>query len=234
MVEKTFSADFRYRHKNPYHHRLADFEGLVLRDHEAEEYRGQWNKKIFKREAPLYVEIGSGYGHFMLDFCTKNPSINFVGIDYRFKRSFNLAKKLSKYPVMNARLLRARGERIDFQFGESEVDDLFYFFPDPWPKKRHHKKRPFQALFLEKAWRVLRPGGTISIKTDQQELMEWMLGVLEECALFTQKLLSFDMRRECGEHFLCHFTTKFEKIFLEKKMAIKALVIESTKKRQRP
>lgn len=228
-VEKTFFPDFRYRHRNPYHDKLALFPGLVLRDHEAEEYRGRWNQDIFGRQGPLCAEIGSGYGHFMVDFATANPGVNFVGIDYRFKRSFNLAKRLSRHSLGNVRLLRARGERIDFQFGDNEVDKIFYFFPDPWPKKRHHKKRPFGQVFLEKLHRVLGPGGRVYIKTDHSDLIQWMLAVLEKSEFFKKEFLSHHLYLEYPDHFLCHFKTKFEKIFLSQGINIHALILKSTK-----
>ena len=229
MAEKTFTAQFRYRHQNPYHHRLAAFAHIVLRDHESEQYKGQWNKSVFGRQAPLCVEIGSGYGHFMLDFCKRNPSVNFVGLDYRFKRSFNLAKKLSKSGLGNFRYLRARGERIDFQFGENEVDRIFSFFPDPWPKKRHHKKRLFQMAFLEKAYTVLKPGGRMFVKTDHEGLAQWIFDVIEGSPLFAKELTTFDLRAEHPSHFLSQFTTKFERIFVDQGQAIKGFVMRSTK-----
>ena len=229
MTERTFSAGFRYRHRNPYHERLAAFAPVVLRDHEAEAHRGRWNRDVFGREAPLLVEIGSGYGRFMLEFCGQNPHVNFVGIDYKFKRSFNLAKRIARSGLPNIRFLRARGERIDFQFGEGEVDRIFYFFPDPWPKKRHHKKRPFGAPFLAKARRVLSPSGDLLVKTDHDGLMEWMLEAVAESGLFTAELVSRDLRREHPGHFLCSFTTKFEDIFLAQGTPIKGLVLRAAR-----
>ena len=96
MVDFSYNADFQYTHDNPYHHKLALFEDFVLRDDEAEKFCGNWNQLVFKRNAPLCVEIGSGYGHFMMEYCKKYPHENFVGMDYRFKRSFALAKQLNQ------------------------------------------------------------------------------------------------------------------------------------------
>ena len=228
-MEKIFEQDFCYKHRNPYHEKLEEFSEFVLRDNEAENHRGKWNQNVFKRKAPLYVEIGSGYGHFMQNFCQNHPHINYVGIDYRFKRSFQLAKRLSKLSIKNFRLLRARGERISFQFGTNEIDQIFYFFPDPWPKKRHHKKRSFNKVFLERLYEVLSPGGKIMIKTDHQEFSEWILLVLEEIPFFIKELVTFDLRKEYPEHFLSSFQTKFEKIFLKKNIKINGFILKSTK-----
>lgn len=229
MTDRTYSEDFQYTHDNPYHDRLEKYSEFVLRDKEAEEHTGKWNAEVFKREAPLYAEIGSGYGHFMTHFCEKNPDINFVGLDYRFKRSFQLAKKLDAHPSNNFRYLRAKGERIHYIFAENELDRIFYFFPDPWPKTRHKKKRLFQDKFLDSAYRTLKAGGEIYIKTDHDDYADWMEEVMNKSDLFEVTFATRDLRKEYPEHFLASFQTKFEKIFIEKGINIKAYVLKTKK-----
>ncbi len=226
MVDKSFTKEFIYTHRNPYHDRLEAFSEFVLRDQEAENFNGRWNTEVFQREAPLHVEIGSGFGHFMLAFCQDHPEVNFIGMDYRFKRSFQLANKLQHHPHKNFRYLRAKGERLEFIFGPQEVDALYYFFPDPWPKKRHHKKRLFQQPFLEIAHKVLKPQGKIYIKTDHDGYAEWMQEHITKSPLFKLTMATLDLHRENPEHFLAQYITKFEKIFLKQKINIKAFVIE--------
>lgn len=225
----AFQEGFDYKHQNPYHDKLEEFGQFVMRDEESEKFQGKWNSDVFERQAPLCVEIGTGYGHFMLEYCANNPEINFVGMDYRFKRSFNLARKLAEHPYGNFRYLRAKGERLAFIFGEAEVDRLFYFFPDPWRKKKHHKKRLFQRPFLEACYKVLKPGGKLYVKTDHDNYAEWMIEVMNQCELFDIELATRDLRDEFPEHFLASFQTKFEKIFLKKGEAIKAFVLTSKK-----
>lgn len=227
MADQTYTDKFNYTHNNPYHERLGDLGDFVLRDHEAEEKKGKWASEVFKREAPMFLEIGSGYGHFMMHHCEKNPDINFVGLDYRFKRSFELAKKLKNHPTQNFRYLRAKGERIEFLFSSGELDGIFYFFPDPWPKKRHKKKRLFSETFLESAVKVLKPGGKIYIKTDHDDYAEAMAEVIEKTKLpFKLIFESKDLRGEHPDHFLASFVTKFEKIFIGQGINIKAFVLE--------
>lgn len=230
--DMAFREDFEYVHHNPYHDRLEEFDKFVMRDQESEKYAGRWNKDVFKREGSLCAEIGSGYGEFMLDFCLKNPDHNFVGMDYRFKRSFTLAHKLAKHPHQNFRYLRAKGERIEYIFSESELDKIFYFFPDPWRKKRHHKKRLFQQPFLEAAYKVLKPQGELLIKTDHEGYGEWMIEVMNQSELFEVELATRDLYQEFPSHYLASFQTKFEKIFLKKETNIKAFVLRSKKEAQ--
>lgn len=231
MVDYSFKEDFQYKHDNPYNDRLADFADFVLRDHEAEVHKGKWNQDVFKKDGELYLEIGTGAGHFMIDYCHDHPTHNFVGLDYRFKRSFMLAKKLASIENKNFRYLRAKGERIEFMFNEGELDGIFYFFPDPWPKTRHNKKRLLQKPFLESAYKTLKAGGILFIKTDHDGYAEWMQEEIAKVPeLFETILESKDLRVEHPEHFLAKYTTGFEKIFLSQGVKIKAFVLKSTKK----
>lgn len=228
-LDHSLRSDFKYKHQNPYSDRLTEFEEFVIQDNDTELFRGQWNEKVFKNKFPIHLEIGSGYGHFMHEYSGKNPEINFVGLDYRFKRSFQLARKLASIAHRNFRYLRAKGERIAFMFGENELETIFYFFPDPWPKNRHQKKRLFQAAFLNSAYNTLKPGGTIQIKTDHDGYYEWMLERAEQDSRFNILLKSTNLREEYPEHFLCSFQTEFEKIFIAQGTKIKALVLQSKK-----
>lgn len=227
--DKSFSKDFQYKHRNPYHDKLTEFSEFVLRDEEAEGHQGKWNSEVFNQDGELCLEIGSGYGHFMLQYCDTYRDQNFVGLDYRFKRSYALAKKLKSLPYRNFKYLRAKGERIEHLFAENELDKVFYFFPDPWPKARHHKKRLFQLPFLERAYKVIKPGGYFYVKTDHDGYAEWMKEVIDKQDLFELELETKDLWNDAPDHLLCQFKTKFEKIFIEQGVNIKAFVLKSKK-----
>lgn len=228
--DHAFREDFEYSlQSNPYHDRLEIFNDFVLRDKEGEAKKGNWSKEVFENDLPIEVEIGTGYGHFMLDYTQQNTKINFVGLDHRFKRSFHLAQKLATLKFKSFRYLRARGERLGFIFGESEISKLYYFFPDPWPKTKHLKKRLFQKNFRDNAYTILKPGGEIQIKTDHDGYFEWMLEQVKDDERFKMVMQTWDLRAEHPEHFLASFITKFEKIFLEKNIKIKAMVLRSLK-----
>ena len=81
-MEQLIDQNTYFPHDNPYHEKLKSFDNFVLRDEEGEAFRGNWNKNAFKNQGPLVLEIGSGYGHFMMDFCSHYPEINFVGMEY--------------------------------------------------------------------------------------------------------------------------------------------------------
>ena len=223
-MDRTFQKEWRYRHgNNPYHDKLARFGDVVLRDQEAELFSGRWCSEVFRRPLmPLYLEIGSGYGDFMRDFCRYNPNVNFVGLDYRFKRSYNLVKRLDG---VNWRYLRARGERVSFMFAPGELNGIFYFFPDPWPKRRHQKRRLFGDYFLKELSKILASGGRLYIKTDHDDYARWMEDVVRRQSQFFLELSSYNVRKEYPHHFLAQYMTKFEKIFTVQNKAIKGFVL---------
>lgn len=226
--EHSFNEDFQYSHNNPYHDRLEKFSSFVLRDLEPEKLKGKWNQECFKNDSPLNVEIGTGYGHFMKEFCADHPNENFIGMDYRFKRSFNLAKQLNDLSVKNFRYIRAKAERIEFLFSQAEVDKLYYFFPDPWPKTRHLKKRLFKQPFLSHLKNVMKPTGKVYIKTDHDQYYEWMLNHLElNSELFNIEANSTDIHKSKNQSFdlLKKYQTKFEKIFLSKGKNINGIIL---------
>lgn len=227
--DHSFLPGFNYNHDNPYHDKLEAYNDFVLRDSEAEELLGKWSSEVFSNDNKLNVEVGTGYGHFMLDYCAAHPHENFVGIDYRFKRSFNLARKLSEISNKNFRYLRAKGERLSYIFKQDEVDNIYYFFPDPWPKNRHKKKRLFQRPFLDSCYNVLKSGGTLYVKTDHDEYFDWMLKQIQDEDRFEVLLETRDLHSEYPEHLLSKFITKFEKIFLKQNIKTKALVLKSKK-----
>lgn len=221
----SYLEDFQYKHLNPYHDELGQFEEFVMRDDQAEFFQNKWSQEVFKKQAPLHVEIGTGFGHFMLDFCADHENVNFVGLDYRFKRSYQLAKRLSKTPYKNFKYLRAKGERLAFLFGEKEIDQLYFFFPDPWPKTKHHKKRLFQPPFLKAVEKCLKDDGIFYVKTDHDQYFEWMLEVLSEQDVFEIKMKTFDLHKDYPDHLLAKYITKFEKIFMGKGITTKALAL---------
>jgi len=234
--DRSFQENFQYINQHPYNEKLDEFSQFIMKDHESELYKGEWNEKVFQRQARLNVEVGSGHGHFMIQYCEEHPDENFIGLDYKFKRTFEVGKKLAKCSNQFFRFLRAKGERLDFIFAEKEVDKLFYFFPDPWPKKRHHKKRLFQRPFLATAYQILKDDGIFYIKTDHDEYYLWMIEQLQLQDLFKIEYHNNNLwnasvegitpEQQKHEHFLRSFETRFEQIFKTQGTTIKAIVLK--------
>ncbi len=229
MFESSFNNNFKYICNNPYNSKLEDFSNFVIRDYGAEKFRGKWNKEVFKSEVKLNLELGTGYGHFMLDYCQKYPNENFIGIDYRFKRSYNLAKKLAQLSINNFRFLRASVDRCSVIFSENEVDNIFIFFPDPWIKNKHRKKRIIRPDFINVISHIIKKNGLIYIKTDDLGYFNDIKSTFENNKLFSIEYRSFDLWKDNNNEFLCSFRTKFENIFMKQNIPIKSFVIKSVK-----
>ncbi len=225
-LDAAYTDGFSYTHKNPYHDKLDKFSSFVFRDLEAEQFRGKWRSDLFHNDSVLNVEIGSGFGHFMREYVSDHPTENFIGMDYKFKRAFTLAAQLSKIPTKNYKYLRAKGERLAFMFDNHEIDNLFLFFPDPWPKSKQKKKRLFNDHLLTTVHPLLTSTGKMFIKTDHDDYAKQMEEVIEQSHLFEVELKTFNLRKEHPEHMLSKYITKFEKIFIAQNIPTKAFVIK--------
>ena len=138
----------------------------------------QW-PEVFGRSAPLGVEIGFGMGQATLDWAASRPHLNIVGIEI-YRPGFGaLLAGIERLGLANLRLLEGDAALLlDSKFGAGSLDEARILFPDPWPKKRHHKRRLIQPAFAELLASRLRPGGRLLLATDWPEYAQWMRDVL--------------------------------------------------------
>ena len=122
---------------------------------------------------PLVVEIGFGRGEFLLALAAAQPARAFLGVEYSNKRSLKMARRLARSGLANVRILQARGEDVVRELlPEGCVESFWVNFPDPWPKKRHRRRRLVQpALVRELALRLV-PGGALHVATDDADYAE--------------------------------------------------------------
>ena len=123
--------------------------------------------KLFGREAPLEIELGTGKARFLIEAARRQPAHDFLGIEralsyYRFSR-----ERLARSGLGNARVLRADGRLfVTTSIAPASVYAFHVYFPDPWPKKRQRKRRLLDALFLDVLASRLVPGGLLRVATD--------------------------------------------------------------------
>jgi len=130
-------------------------------------------REIFGNQNPVEVEIGIGKGTFLLDQAKSRPDTNFFGIEYARWYWRYASDRLRRHGCHNARTVRAEAAYFLSEFvPHASVSVLHIYFPDPWPKKRHHKRRLIQPPFMQQVVRVLLPGGRLQVVTDHQQYFE--------------------------------------------------------------
>jgi len=136
-------------------------------------------EEVFSRQAPLYVEIGSGKGRFSVEFALAHGEINYLSVERAPKYHGILLERAARRGAENIRLLHTTAEDLIFRLLPREsVDVFFILFPDPWPKKRHHKRRLICPPVIEGLHRALKPGGRLLIKSDHPEYTQRISEVL--------------------------------------------------------
>ena len=135
---------------------------------------GAWTE-AFGRIAPLHVEIGVGKGDFLTELATRNPNVNYVGLEAQQGVLYFAARKAAARQLSNVRLLVFDATHLTELFAPAEVDRIYLNFSDPWPKKRHAKRRLTSELFLERYRAVLKADGELHFKTDNMGLFDYSL-----------------------------------------------------------
>ncbi len=137
--------------------------------------KGQWNKRFFKNEYPITLELGCGKGEYTVGLARKFPKRNFIGVDIKGARMWRGAKTALEEKLQNVAFLRTRIEFITSCFGKHEVDEIWITFPDPQQKDRREKKRLTGSLFIDRYMHFLKPEGLIHLKTDSEFFYEYTL-----------------------------------------------------------
>jgi len=157
---------------------------MIELDLNATEIPLRWSE-IFGRSAPVDVEIGSGKGKFLLERAAAAPDRDILAVERAGKYHRLCCERAARRGLINVRLLRTTAEDLLFRLLEPlSVDTLFILFPDPWPKKRHHKRRLIKPDVVAAIHRALVPGGRLLVKTDHDGYAEVIAEVLERASGF--------------------------------------------------
>jgi tRNA (guanine-N7-)-methyltransferase len=134
---------------------------------------------MFGRAGPLEMEIGSGKGGFLLTRARAHPDRSFFGIEWANKFFLYAADRMTRWGVTNVRLMRTDAAHLmTHQMPPAVLSMLHIYHPDPWPKKRHHKRRLLQPPFVAAASRALMAGGRLAVQTDHAEYFDQIQTVL--------------------------------------------------------
>lgn len=148
---------------------IATFNN-VFELEEGKALKGHWNENHFKNSKPLVVELACGKGEYSVNLAKLFPEKNFIGIDYKGNRIWRGAKTAIEDGIENVAFLRIQIEHILEYFEPAEVSEIWITFPDPQPQISREKKRLTFPGFLAKYKIILKPGGILHLKTDNDAL----------------------------------------------------------------
>lgn len=135
----------------------------------------------FNREAPVWMEIGFGNGDVLLSLAENNPGVNILGAEVHESGIGHALIGVEAKQLNNVKLIQHDAmEVLENMLPAACLDKVLLFFPDPWHKKRHHKRRIVQSDFLDAVAKVLKPGGILHCATDWADYGEWMIEHLEK------------------------------------------------------
>lgn len=170
---------------------------------------------IFGRSAPLHIEIGSGKGTFLVNQAIAFPQINFLGVEWANKYYKYAVDRIGRRAVENVRIIRTEAALFASEhISDKSVDCFHIYFPDPWPKRPHHKRRFICAENIAQIIRCLRKNGLINIATDHAGYFQWMQNVFEG---FAKELKQVEFVKPIGAQNDELVGTNYERKYMKEK-----------------
>jgi len=158
---------------------------------------------------PVEVDMGCGKGRFLLARSARRPEVNYLGVDRLLGRIRKIARKAARAGSENIRLLRMDAYyTATYLIPAASVDAYHIYFPDPWPKARHHRHRLFNGPFMDALARTLKPGGAVQLATDHLPYFDEIAGIVRDDRRFGPAPAALPAEEE---------RTDFELLFMESK-----------------
>jgi tRNA (guanine-N7-)-methyltransferase len=168
-----------------------------------------WSR-TFGNDRPVVIEVGSGKGLFLVNAATRHPDRNFFGIELSRKYARLAAERLASSGVLNARIRRGDARFVLARLvPESSVRAVHIYFPDPWWKKRHKKRRVFTETLVSDIGRVLEPGGELHIATDVEEYFGIIRTLVSGHGRFLEEPVAAPRDPEHALDYLTNFERKY-------------------------
>lgn len=162
---------------------------------------------LFGTKGDLVIEIGFGKGHFMRQYAKAEPQTHFLGIERFIKWTRHAQVRLEQDELSNVKLVCGLAQEVIADYIEdASVREIHILFPDPWPKRKHHKHRILQKKHIELFYKKLIPGGQLHITTDHKDYFEY---AMKEIAPFIDK--HFSMIPKTDSPYKTNFQIKYEK-----------------------
>lgn len=174
--------------------------------HEPKEYKGKYNE-VFGNDNPIELEIGMGKGNFIIDKAIKNPNINYIGVERYESVLCRALEKLEDKQLPNVKIICIDAIELDEVF-DKEISTIYLNFSDPWPKKRHAKRRLTSHVFLPVYDLIFKDEKVIVQKTDNVGLFESSIVSLSTYG-YTIEDISLDLASTGMENSLTEYEAKF-------------------------
>lgn len=202
----------RTRYKPWIKEALKNFYGNSLVEKPVE-LKGRWHE-FFGNKNPIHIELGMGKGKFIMTLANQNPNVNYIGFEVQEGVIYYPAKTISEDGCKNIALINGDVKDLAEIFGAGEVSQIYINFCDPWPKKRHAKRRLTYKNFLEIYHHILKPEGRIKFKTDNRDLFTFSLEEFEEygCKIFVS---TSDLHHNEEQFEIITALTEYEEKFMK-------------------
>ena len=164
-------------------------------------------KKVFFNDNPIYLEIGTGKGNFIIENAKRYPNINFIGIEKYDSVLVRAIEKIDELELNNLRFIRMDAKEIENVF-DKEIFKLYLNFSDPWPKDRHEKRRLTSDVFLEHYDNIFADKKIIEFKTDNRKLFEYSVKSFTDYNYKIQSL-SLDLHSDVTDNIMTEYEAKF-------------------------
>lgn len=175
----------------------------------ANSYQGTWGKKVI-------LELGCGRGTYTVALAQRLSDVRLIGVDLKGSRLWHGAKKAMDLGLKNVTFLRSHIQALPAFFAPQEIDEIWITFPDPHPTEGNERRRLTSPRFLALYLPLLKKGGRIHLKTDNEALFRYSLGSFEEMGLKTLEHFE-DVHHEAPEgSLLREVRTQYEEIYLKK------------------
>jgi tRNA (guanine-N7-)-methyltransferase len=179
------------------------------------EYSPAWLdlQALFGRAAPHMLEIGFGAGEALLEFATAHPEMDCIGIEVHRPGVGRLLLGAEAATLRNLRVIcHDAVEVLQHQLAPASIELAHIFFPDPWPKKRHHKRRLIQAPFVELLAQTIAPGGTLRLATDWEQYAQQMRDVIDASSKFVNVAADAGFVARSAERALTRFERRGQRL----------------------
>lgn len=185
--------------------KILQYNNIIMMN--PSDYKGNWNK-LFKNNNPIYLEIGTGKGQFIMNNAINNPDINYIGCEISDSVIYKAAKKINEKEISNLYLINVDAFKLEEVFEKDEISKIFLNFSDPWPKSRHEKRRLTSEAFLNVYNKFLNKDGVIEFKTDNRKLFEYSVLKFNELG-YEMLELSLDLHSDFENIITTEYEDKF-------------------------